>query len=412
MKKFFILMMAAFTLLLMSASCSKDEPGPVEVNGLTLSQTALALVHGESETLTATVEPNDAVDQTLTWSSSNPAIATVDNGLVTALVKGTSIITVTSANGKTATCEVSVEYLVPTVRIPKGRFLMGSSDGSAVGVGIPDVDPNATPAEPGRWPVGIEWQHAVTLTQDYYMSQYEITNTQFAAFLNDEGVGETGAKEGIQNGEILIEASHPDPDFGDVDWGLHFTNNQWVPVAGYENHPVIFVTWYGAKAYAAWAGGSLPTEAQWERAARGGVENIPFNIGSGWVLTGDLANFNCYYPYDPEQGGDYYDPDGATLFLYSTAPVGSYAPNAYGLYDICGNASEWCEDFYNDYSNLTGYVDPVATIDPDGLGGRVMRGGSWFHSGSGCRSAQRGGAYAHNRYSPYGFRLVFPAVQN
>ncbi|MDR0419963.1 MAG: Ig-like domain-containing protein, partial [Prevotellaceae bacterium] len=113
MKRKIKLMIAAIALLMMAASCSKDDPAtvPVEVSDVTLNKTELTLAVGDSETLTATVTPADAVDQTITWSSSAPAVATVSNGAVTALTAGETTITATTANGKTATCEVTVVIL-------------------------------------------------------------------------------------------------------------------------------------------------------------------------------------------------------------------------------------------------------------------------------------------------------------
>jgi formylglycine-generating enzyme required for sulfatase activity len=274
---------------------------------------------------------------------------------------------------------------------------MGSSDGSHLS-GIPGTDVNATPAEPNRY--SDEYQHRVTLTKDYYMSKYPITNAQYAAFLNDAGVGSTGAKSGIQGGKTLIEAS------GDTyDWGLNYTNNQWTPAANYENHPVIYVSWYGAKAYAEWAGGDLPTEAQWERAARGGKENMSFGIGTGKVLTGNMANFEGPYPYNFDSGGEYNDPSGA--YAGGTTAVGAYSTyiNAYGLYDMHGNVFEWCLDKWNSSDNYAGLplTDPLCT---EGLY-NVLRGGCWYGHAMGCRSAFRFGLNPDYRRYFAGFRVVF-----
>jgi formylglycine-generating enzyme required for sulfatase activity len=288
----------------------------------------------------------------------------------------------------TATPEVQIVF------IPKGTFLMGSSDGSAVGIGMPGTDPNVTPYEPNR--ESNETQHVVTLTQDYYMSKYPITNAQYAEFLNDAGIGSSGATAGIQGGEILIQASG-----GSYDWGLHYNIGQWEPVAGYENHPVIYVSWYGAKAYAEWVGGDLPTEAQWERAARGGVENMPFGLGSGKLLTGEMANFDGRRPYDLDRGGEYSDPAGA--YPGHTTATGSYPANAYGLYDMHGNVYEWCLDRYGSYGSSS-------VTDPAGAGSgssRVLRGGYWINIARSCRSADRYDNNPGNRNSDFGFRVVF-----
>ncbi|MDR1096993.1 MAG: formylglycine-generating enzyme family protein [Tannerella sp.] len=261
-------------------------------------------------------------------------------------------------------------YSIETVLIPKGTFLMGSS---AVGIGVPGTESN-------------ERQHRVTLTKDYYMSKYPITNAQYAGFLNHAGVDDTGIKADIQDGQILIEASS-----GDYDWGLHYNGNRWEPAAGYENHPVIRVSWYGAKAYAEWAGGDLPTEAQWERAARGGVENRSFGIGDGKELTREMANFQ-------ENAGH-------------TTAAGAYPDyaNAYGLYDMHGNVLEWCLDRWDDssnHANLPSFTDPD---DPVGIIGYrcVLRGGNWVFDARRCRSAFR--SYGHPDIRSYyvGFRVVF-----
>jgi formylglycine-generating enzyme required for sulfatase activity len=316
--------------------------------------------------------------------------------------------TVTAEDGqttKTYTAKATIDaggyngYIVETVLIPAGTFLMGSSDGSAVGTGVPGIDPNATAAKPNR--VNNERQHRVTLTKDYYMSRYPITNAQYAAFLNDEGIGSSGAKAGIQGGQTLIQASS-----SSYDWGLHYVNNRWEPAATYENHPVIYVSWYGAKAYAEWAGGDLPTEAQWERAARGGVENMPFGIGStGKVLTGSMANFDGKYPYDLDRGGQYHDASGVCL-VHTTA-VGSYPAyaNVYGLYDMHGNVLEWCLDQWDTTDNYASLptINPVGAIGPN----RVLRGGNWSDIAQLCCTAFRNGSAPVSRYNIIGFRVVF-----
>jgi len=257
-----------------------------------------------------------------------------------------------------------------TVLIPAGTFIMGSHG-----------------TEVDRYE--DETQYSVTLSA-FRMNKYEITNVQYAAFLNAKGIGSNGiwAKAPAYPTQILIYASS-----GNYDWGLHYSGSQWIPVGGYENAPVIYVTWYGAKEFATYVGGTLPTEAQWEYACRAGT-TTPFNTGN--FLTNLQANYDWAYPYN---GGT----NTVTTYLGRTQPVGTYAANRYGLYDMHGNVWEWCADWYGTYPNS-------AQTNPTGAAtgsGRVIRGGGWNRSAYRCRSACRCGDYPNFSYNCLGFRVVF-----
>ncbi|MGL6226270.1 MAG: formylglycine-generating enzyme family protein, partial [Thermoguttaceae bacterium] len=136
---------------------------------------------------------------------------------------------------------------------------------------------------------------------------------------------------------------------------------------------------------------SLPTEAHWEYACRAGT-TTPFSFGS--ELNGDRANCNGNYPYGTETKGPY---------LQKTTPVGSYAANGWGLYDMHGNVWEWCSDWHGDYPTGTVTDSVGASIGSS----RVNRGGCWDYDAGSCRSADRDGNMPSRRDYYLGLRLSF-----
>ncbi|MDR2562970.1 MAG: formylglycine-generating enzyme family protein [Prevotellaceae bacterium] len=305
-------------------------------------------------------------------------------------------------------------FQIETVQIPSGLFLMGSSDGSNVG-NINGSGLNTGQEEPGRID-SYEKQHAVLLTKSFSISKYEITNVQYAEFLNlmqvecnhdDEG-NAYGSNTSIYEGKALI---YTDNQLG-VLWDQ--ATMQWKSALEKEEYPAINVSWYGAVAFAEWVEGDLPTEAQWEYACRGGQSaSLPFGIGTGLVLDYTMANFAWSWSYDWD-GYGLSAREGPTggMFPYSTQQVGLYQPNGYGLYDMHGNVSEWCTDSWDSSSNYpdeegTSMDDPI--IDPIQTLGhlRIIRGGSYYIDARNCRSACRRGDHPIRPSYSSGFRVVF-----
>jgi formylglycine-generating enzyme required for sulfatase activity len=221
------------------------------------------------------------------------------------------------------------------------------------------------------------------------MSKYEVTLMQFKIFVDSTGYV-TDAERGTGGKGSALWTGKAYKYKKGVNWKCD-ENGNLRPESEY-NYPVIHVSWNDAKAFADWIGCRLPTEAEWEYACRAG-STTPFNTGEN--LTTSQANYHGDYPYDNYPKGEY---RGKAL------PVGSFSPNAWGLYDMHGNVWEWCLDWYGDYPKFS-------ETNPNGpkMGEfRVSRGGSWTADAQFCRSAFRNNTSPEARVMNRGFRLVSP----
>jgi len=232
-----------------------------------------------------------------------------------------------------------------------------------------------------------EDQHQVTLSA-FTMSKCEVTVAQFNAFVEATGyLTSLERRPGLYNYDIWTGLRW-EYKIG-VNW-RHDINGNFLPKSDYDQ-PVIHVSWNDAVAFAYWMGCRLPTEAEWEYACRAGT-TTPFNTGNDLLLS--HANYNSEYK---------------SKVLGQPCSVGSYPPNAWGLYDMHGNVWEWCQDWGDSssypYSNQSDPTGPIIGSD------RVFRGGSWVNGAKSCRSANR--HYIQNFREYYvGFRLVSPDTQN
>jgi formylglycine-generating enzyme required for sulfatase activity len=277
--------------------------------------------------------------------------------------------------------------------INEGEFLMGASDGEG---------------SDNEYP-----RHKVKLT-GFWMDETEVTNAQFRAFVEATGYVTT-AEKAIDWEEMKKQLPPGTPKPSDsllAASSLVFSCSQhvvslddpsqwwtWVKganwrqpqgpgssIEGKDNYPVVHVSWDDANAYAKWAGKRLPTEAEWEYAARGGRIKQSFPWGDEAVEKGK--------PKANTWQGDFPNDNAGWDGFKGLAPVKSFPANSYGLYDMAGNVWEWCSDWYDSGfysqlkdSNTVNPTGPMHSNDPmePGLPKRVLRGGSFMCNASYCK---------------------------
>ena len=270
---------------------------------------------------------------------------------------------------------------IQMINIPAGSFDMGNS-----GIG---ADATYASDYPQELP-----QHSVSLSA-YSIGKYEITRGEYKKFINAGGYTNSSywSAEGW-SWKVYNSRTEPESWAASQDWGTGtFTQT--------DNHPVVGVNYYEAEAFCNWAGGHLPTEAQWERAARWtGTHANVYPWGDVW----DAEKCNNHYDHNVAGGG---------YQRYQTAPVGSYSsyPSPSGCQDMAGNVVEWCKDWY-----LSNYYSTSPSSDPQGPASgraRVLRGGSWDNYGYidayfyRCAYRSNHGYYYPYVYTAYiGFRLA------
>ena len=257
---------------------------------------------------------------------------------------------------------INIEF----VSIPGGTFEMGDEVGDL-------------------WD-GCRPVHSVTVS-DYEMGIHEVTNAEFVAYLdaaiasgdieikNGDVYGTTGEYAGEQYLNIGYTYTVPYNDC----W-ITYENGAFMVAKGKEDWPVIAVSWYGAKSFALYFGYDLPTEAEWEYAARGGRQ-LMYGTDDGTIDMSRLNfNMNVGHP----------------------TAVCSYPANPFGLFDMSGSVWEWCNDWYGDYPGEH-VTDPQGAPSGDV---RIIRQGTWDNKAFKCRSAYRGRFKPMDADYGLGFRVV------
>jgi formylglycine-generating enzyme required for sulfatase activity len=279
--------------------------------------------------------------------------------------------------------------------IPAGEFLMGAPESDS------DANKDELP------------QHRVRITRQFHMGIHEVTVEQFRSFVDD-----TGHKTAAEN----EESSGYDSDnqmFQYNKRGFNWRNLGWKQS---DDHPVLNVNWFDAVAFCEWLSRKesrryrLPTEAQWEYACRAGtVARFIGGDSSNQLLLIANVQDESLAQLKPR----FSNSDSASYLTKPvpwddkypfSAPVGRFQPNKFGLYDMLGNAAEWCQDWYaEDHYRDSPTNDPSG---PEKGTGRVVRGGAFLHQPRHCRVTQRvNGAPSYHNYI-IGFRVVLDADES
>jgi formylglycine-generating enzyme len=250
------------------------------------------------------------------------------------------------------------------VRLGGGEFLMG------------DDSPDGFPAD-GEGPV-----RSVRLSP-FWIDEAAVSNGEFAAFVDATGYMTETERFGASFvfWGLLPEGFPATRAVAGMEWWRHVEGADWrhpegpgSSVGERSDHPVVHVTWADAAAYAAWAGKRLPTEAEWEYAARGGLERARYPWGDELTPEG-VHRCNVWQ-------GDFPRVDTAEDGFAGTAPVRWFEPNGHGLHNVAGNVWEWCADWFSpDWHRSSPRVDPAG---PPGGTLRVQRGGSYLCHASYC----------------------------
>ncbi|HVS36720.1 MAG TPA: formylglycine-generating enzyme family protein, partial [Gemmataceae bacterium] len=276
--------------------------------------------------------------------------------------------------------EVENSIGMKLVRIPAGTFTMGSP---------------ADEKDRETFEKGSEQQHEVEITKDFYLGKYLVTKMQFARFVEAAKYQTEAETDGKGGSGYDGKDFKYDPEYTWRDPG--FTQG--------DNHPVVNVSWNDATELCKWASGAtkrrivLPTEAQWEYACRAGTTTRNFTGDKAESLDGSAnvadRTFKKQFPNLPSG-----DIDDGYVF---TSPVAKFRPNPFGLYDMTGNAGEWCADYYDDkYYKTSDKKDPENITKTDA---RVLRGGSWYRSPGDCRAAYRNRGAPASRGDGVGCRV-------
>ena len=309
------------------------------------------------------------------------------------------------------------------VWIPGGEFSMGSADPRSLPHGGGEAMEDARPI------------HRVYL-DGLWMDKTDVTNAQFARFVKATGyktIAErrpqakdfpgVAAKDLVPGSIVFTPPSHPVPLNDYSRWWSYVPGADWrhplgphSSIRGHEQYPVVQIAYDDAAAYAKWAGKRLPTEAEWEFAARGGLTGKPF-------VWGDTFTQHNHWMANTHQG-DFPDRDNAADGFAGIAPVAQYSANGYGLYDMSGNVWQWTSDWYRpDYyarlmamggttKNPTG---PSSAYDPGepNQPKKVQRGGSFLCTDQYCSRylvGTRGKGEVSTGTNHLGFRCVIPAA--